>query len=408
MNPLSLCPPPSRHRATPRAWLGAAGLCWALGLLPGHAAAQAAPQPPAAPPAASPTAAALPDGTTLVRASTSSTQSGQAPDVLAYDEREDVQRWADEAAPRLGLHADWMLDQLARARYQPKVAQLIMPAPTGTAKNWRAYRARFVEPLRIREGVRWWNENERWLSAAEVRWGVPAAVVAAIVGVETYYGRMQGTFRVLDALATLAFDFPSGRSDRRPFFRDELAQFLAWCHKEQRDPQSVRGSYAGAIGMPQFMPSSLMKYAVDFNKDGHIDLQTQGADVVGSVAHYLAEFGWQPGLPTHFEVEPPVDEQQRALLQSHDVLPTFSAAQMRENGALLTREGLNHPGPLALVELQNGQDAPLYVATTQNFYTITRYNWSAYYAMAVIELARELRQEHDKPAAPPPRRRPVR
>ncbi len=321
-------------------------------------------------------------------------------DALPYDEREDVLTWVHANAKRNGLNPDWMLDQLAQARYQPKVAQLILPTPVGVNKNWQAYRARFIEPLRIREGVAWWREQQRWLALAETRWGVPSAIITAIVGVETHYGRVPGNFRVLDALTTLAFDFPVGRSDRRPFFREELAAYLSWCLRERRDPQSARGSYAGAMGLPQFMPSSILKYAVDFNGDGHIDLSQQGADVVGSVANYLAHFGWQPGLPTHFAVEAPQDPDQLAQLLAPDVLPSFNATQMRAHGALLDRDGQRHPGPLALVALQNGNAAPLYLATTQNFYTVTRYNWSAYYAMAVIDLAQELRKAHDAPTPP--------
>jgi len=312
--------------------------------------------------------------------------------VVPYADRPEVQQWANDVAKRQNLEPTWVLSQLAQARFQPKVVKFIMPAASTSAKNWNAYRARFIDATRIRQGVQWWNAQQDWLAKAEARWGVPASVIVAIVGVETIYGRQTGNFRILDALTTLGFDFPSGRSDRRMFFRDELAAYLQWCHREGRDPTSVLGSYAGAIGLPQFMPSSILKYAVDFNGDGHIDLMQQPADVIGSVAHYLAQFGWQPNLPTHYTVRPPTDAQQLAELMGPDIQPTFTVAQMQARGALVDQEGQHHVGPLAFVSLQNGNDAPLYLAATTNFYTITRYNWSAYYAMAVIELARELRQ----------------
>lgn len=312
--------------------------------------------------------------------------------VVPYADRTEVQQWANDVAKRHHLASAWVMSQLAQARFQPKVAKFIMPAASGTAKNWTNYRARFIDAIRIRQGVQWWNAQQDWLAKAETRWGVPASIIVAIVGVETVYGRQTGTFRILDALTTLGFDFPSGRSDRRMFFRDELAAYLQWCHREGRDPTSVLGSYAGAIGLPQFMPSSILKYAVDFNGDGHIDLMQQPADVIGSVAHYLAQFGWQAHMPTHYTVRPPTDAQQLAELLGPDIVPTFTVAQMQTRGASVDQEGQQHVGPLALVSLQNGSDAPLYLAATQNFYTITRYNWSAYYAMAVIELARELRQ----------------
>lgn len=319
-------------------------------------------------------------------------RSDTAPDVVQYGQREDVVAFAQQVTERHQLPVDWAVKQLATARYLPRVAQLIMPPPAGVAKNWEAYRARMVDAQRVREGVRWWAQHEESLRQAEAKYGVPASFIVAIVGVETYYGRITGDFKVIDALATLAFDFPKGRSDRSGFFRDELEAFLRWCAREGRDPHSVKGSFAGAIGLPQFMPSSILKYAVDFDGDGKIDLNSHGADVVGSVAHYFAEFGWERGQPTHFAVKPPTDTRDRAHLLAPDILPTFTAQQMTERGAELDEAGRAHTGPLALVELQMGERAPVYVAGTKNFYVVTRYNWSTYYAMAVIDLARSLRQ----------------
>jgi membrane-bound lytic murein transglycosylase B len=214
-----------------------------------------------------------------------------------------------------------------------------------------------------------------------------------VVGVESFYGRMTGHYRVLDSLATLAFDFPTGRSDRSAFYRSELRAYLVWCALEGRDADSVRGSFAGAIGWPQFMPSSLLKYAIDFDHDGHVDLSSGGDDVVGSVASYLATFGWQRGVPATFAVQPPADPAERARLISADIVPTFSVAQFTAAGAQLPEAAHGFPGLLALVELQNGGNAPTYVAGTQNFYAVTRYNWSSYYAMAVLDLGAALRRE---------------
>jgi membrane-bound lytic murein transglycosylase B len=152
----------------------------------------------------------------------------------------------------------------------------------------------------------------------------------------------------------------------------------------------VRGSFAGAIGWPQFMPSNLLRLAVDFDRDGHVDLASGGADVVGSVASFLAASGWQRDLPTHFRVSPPLDPLARAQLLAPDIVPTFTAAQMTALGAELPDEARAAPGLLALVELQNGAAPASYVAGTSNFYVVTRYNWSSYYAMAVIELGREV------------------
>jgi membrane-bound lytic murein transglycosylase B len=306
---------------------------------------------------------------------------------LAYGSREDVVRFAEEVSDRQpGLDATWVRTQLERARFVKPVTQLIMPPPVGTAKNWAAYRARFVERERIDAGVDFWRRNAEWLAKAEERWGVPPAIVVGVIGVETFYGRITGGFRVIDALATLSFDFPAGRRDRAPFFRGELEEFLLWCAREQCNPEQVQGSFAGAMGLPQFMPGSLNRYAVDFDEDGHIDLGGNAADAIGSVAHYLAAFGWERDLPTYFRVAAPVDTTDRAVLLVPDIVPTFSADEMAARGAELEPRAKDHDGPLALVELQNGADAPSYVAGTRNFYAVTRYNWSSYYAMAVIDL----------------------
>ena len=310
-----------------------------------------------------------------------------------YVTRQDVRDFAVDVAERRQLPPDWTLAQLAQARRQPSAQRLMMPPPAGTAKNWAAYHDRFVEPQRIAAGARFWQDNAQWLERAEQRYGVPAEIIVGIVGVETFYGRITGNFRVLDVLATLAFDFPSGRSDRSPFFRGELEEFLVLSRREDLDPTLVKGSFAGAMGLPQFMPGSINRYAVDFDGDGHVDLNGSVADVIGSVANFLAAHGWQRGMPITYEVALPVDTRSRATLLAPDILPSFSAARMAELGAELDASGRRHEGLLALVELHNGPDAPSYVAGTQNFYVLTRYNQSSYYAMAVIELGEAVKRQ---------------
>jgi len=334
--------------------------------------------------------------------SASHTRADDAPDIVTYGARDDVMRFGAEIAERRGLDLEWVQAALRQARYQPGVTKFIMPPPAGTAKNWAAYRARFVEPMRIRAGVAFWRANEKWLKLAEERYGVPPEIVVGIVGVETIYGQQMGNFRVIDALATLAFDFPTGRKDRAPFFRDELENFFVMCQSEGTPPLQPRGSFAGAMGMPQFMPSSFNKYAVDLDGDGHVDLRGNPADVIGSVAHYLDEFGWQRGLPTRFDVAVPVATTDRAALLAPDILPTFTLVDFAQRGALLNEAAfaadvrlaaVGGVGKLALVELQNGDAAPSYIAGTANFYAVTRYNWSSYYALAVIELGEAVARE---------------
>jgi membrane-bound lytic murein transglycosylase B len=335
-------------------------------------------------------------GAALVLAATLS--AAAAPEPAAYGARDDVMRFADEVAERHKGQLDraWVREQLQRARKVERVQQLIMPPPAGTAKNWTAYRARFLDRERIAAGAVFWRTHHTALARAEAQWGVPAQVIVGVIGVETFYGRITGGFRVIDALATLSFDFPTGRRDRTPFFRSELEQFLLWCARERCDITQVQGSFAGAMGLPQFMPGSLNRWAVDFDGDGHVNLAASAEDAIGSVARYLHYFGWQRGLPTHFEVRAPDDAAQRVWLLGPDILPIFSAEEFADRGAQLAPAGRAYDGPLALVELHNGGAAPSYVAGTRNFWAITRYNWSSYYALAVIELGAAVARRVDK------------
>ena len=326
-----------------------------------------------------------------------STQAARqaAPDSSYYASRADVLAFADDVAERRGLDADWLRSALAQARFLPQVPRLMLPPTRGTPKNWAAYRGRFIDPVRVGAGVRFWQEHEAALARAEREYGVPAEIIVGIIGVETLYGRHMGNFRVLDALATLAFDFPDAhpRAEvRRTYFRGELEQFLSLAQRGGTDPLEPRGSYAGAQGLGQFMPSSLARWAVDFDHDGHIDLYGSPQDAIGSVANYFIAHGWTPGMATHYPVVFSPAGADLATLLAPDILPTFSAERMAELGAEVQGALAQHSGPLALVELQNGDAPPSFVAGTQNFYAVTRYNWSSYYAMAVIELGREVAQ----------------
>jgi membrane-bound lytic murein transglycosylase B len=284
----------------------------------------------------------------------------------------------------------------------PTVQRLMRPMQPSASgvvwKNWRVYRSRFIDPVRIQAGVKFWRENAAALQRAEAEFGVPAEIIVGIIGVETIYGRDMGNFRVMDALATLAFDFPkTPKRDRSAFFRDELEQFLSLKNRTGIDPLSMRGSYAGAMGLGQFMPSSWVKYAIDFDGDGKIDLFNSPVDAIGSVANYFKSFGWKTGQPTHYPVSFDNARLDKDALLTPDILPTFSIESFQAKGAVLDGLALQHNGPLALIELQNGDpslspnNAAQYVAGTENFYVITRYNWSSYYAMSVIELGAEVK-----------------
>lgn len=307
-----------------------------------------------------------------------------------YSSRPEVMAFADELAQRRGLDAAWVRQALGQARLIPSAVRLMQPPTQPFVKNWRVYRSRFIDAHRIDAGVQFWKANRAALARAEKEFGVPAEIIVGIVGVETIYGQDIGGYRVLDALTTLAFDFPTlhpRAAERSEFFKKEIEAFLTLQKQMGGDPLAPRGSYAGAMGLPQFMPSSWQRFAVDYDGDGKIDLWNSPADVIGSVANYFKSFGWKPGMPTHYPVSFDTARLDMETLMAPDILPTFSVPSFLAKGAVLDGAAVRHEGPLALVELLNGPDPAQYVAGTENFYVITRYNWSSYYAMAVIELA---------------------
>jgi len=314
----------------------------------------------------------------------------------SYAKRPDAMAWAERVAQENQLDPKWVKAQLAQAKLIPSIPKLILPPAQVSQKNWAAYRARFIEPKRVQAGVQFWERHQTLLKQAEQAYGVPPWLIVGVIGVETFYGQHTGNFRVLDALSTLTFDFPKEHpraTERQAFFSKELAQFLVMASKEKVNPTKLKGSYAGAMGLPQFMPSSWANFAVDFDGDKHIDLFNNPADVIGSVAHYFKAFQWQPGMATHYSVTFNRDQLDMDALMAPDILPTFSVNNFLAKGAVIDGDALLHRGQLALIELLNGNEAASYVAGTENFYAITRYNWSSYYAMAVIELGQAVARE---------------
>ncbi len=295
---------------------------------------------------------------------------------------------------REGWSDDWAQRWIRAAEFNAQVVRLMTPAPSGTPRNWTVYRGRFIEPRRIQAGLQFWRENDAWLQRAEAEFGVPAWLIVGIIGVETLYGQHMGSFRVLDALSTLAFHFPPEHpraEARATFFTGELEALLRKSREAGVPPTQWRGSFAGAIGLPQFMPSNWSLYGVDFDGDGRVDLSSSAADAIGSVARYMQAFGWQTGMPTHFPVQLEATPEALQTLLAPSILPSFSAEAMHGLGARLNAQGLSHEGLLALVDLPNGDPArggqpAAFVAGTANFYAITRYNQSSFYALAVIEL----------------------
>ena len=326
----------------------------------------------------------------------------------SYAGRPEVDAFVREVAARRHIDEAWLRASLNQSRFNPTVQRLMTPrtGPAGV-KNWRAYRSRFVEPIRIRAGLRFWNDNAATLARAEQTYGVPAEMIVGIIGVETIYGQQVGNFTVVDSLATLAFDYPASHpraAERAAYFTRELEQFLTTAYLNNANPFDTKGSYAGAMGLPQFMPSSWSNYAVDFDGDGKINLFTSQADAIGSVANYFVGHGWVRGQPSYYDVQVNSTPAQLATLLEPDIKPSFTAAEMAANGLQLAAPGPAHNGPLALIELKNGSDETAYVAGTQNFYTITRYNWSSFYAMSVIELGQAIKRARAGGAIAAPQR----
>jgi membrane-bound lytic murein transglycosylase B len=310
-----------------------------------------------------------------------------------FGEWQAVREFADEMATRHGFGRSELDDLIKQVRFVESAVQLVRPAPPGKPKNWQAYSERFIEPIRINSGVRFWNENADTLARAQAQYGVPAEIIVGIIGVETLYGRDTGRFRVVDALTTLAFAYPEtpNRAARMAFFRSELEHTLLFARQSGIDPLSILGSFAGAVGMPQFMPGNILKYGVDFDGDGHVDLRNSAADAIGSVANFLVAHGWNR------------DDQGPAAF-SADVSPLRTWESMLGGGLAaryrpdeLTAAGVATQVALpagrlyGLVDLQNGADPTEYWVANDNFFAITNYNRSYFYAMSVVELGRAVR-----------------
>src|SRR5450830_709296 len=308
-----------------------------------------------------------------------------------FSQWKEVNTFIDDLVARDGFDRSTLQAVFSKARYMDTAIKLIKPAPAGKTKNWQAYRARFVEPKRIAAGVDFWNEHALALQRAETQYGVPAEIIVAILGVETVYGRNTGNFRVVDTLTTLAFDYPktANRDARMAFFRGELESTLLFARESNIDPFSLLGSYAGAIGWPQFMPSSIRQYAVDFDGNGKIDLRASPVDAIGSVANFLKIHGWQRGEPTVFPATV-TDPAQAENLINQGLEAKFTPDELKAAGVIAGTElpaGLRY----GVVDLQNGAAPTEHWLATNNFFAITQYNRSYFYAMSVIDLARAVR-----------------
>jgi membrane-bound lytic murein transglycosylase B len=312
-------------------------------------------------------------------------------DAAGYASRPEVKAFIAELVRDHGFDREALRRVFAAARHQPKIVAA-MDRPLVEPPKWYEYAPQFLSPQRIDGGVVWWNGHAQELARAEATFGVPAEIVVAIVGVETFYGRYTGNHRAIDALATLAFDYPR----RAAFFRGELKHYLLLTRELGVSPLVPKGSFAGALGVPQFMPGSYRNFAIDFDGDRRIDLWVNGPDIVGSVASYLARHDWRRGQPVLLPAALPND--------SGDVVLRRLDGGLSERRALddWIRDGVSasdvpadlaaDPVGILLLELPGqGDAAASFRIACHNFYVITRYNKSRLYAAAVYELARAIR-----------------
>nr|WP_283939459.1 lytic murein transglycosylase B [Pseudomonas sp. R3.Fl] len=298
-----------------------------------------------------------------------------------YDGSPQVAQFVGEMTRDYGFADEQLLSLFQDVERKQSILDAIS-RPAERVKPWKDYRPIFLTDARIKRGVEFWNQNAEALARAEKDYGVPAQYIVAIIGVETFFGRNTGNYRVMDALSTLAFDYPP----RADFFRKELKQFLLLAREQQVDPLGLNGSYAGAMGLPQFMPSSFRAYAVDFDGDGHINIWTDPTDAIGSVASYFKQHGWQAGEPVVSQAELSMDSAQDAITQGLE--PQMNLGQLRAAG-WRTHDVLRDDLKVTAIRFE-GADGPEYWVGLPNFYVITRYNRSAMYAMAVHQLAGEI------------------
>lgn len=305
----------------------------------------------------------------------------------------EFEAFARETAESRHIPLDQVRDVLSAARLNSTAIRLMTPSHKRIRRSWVSYRTRHVDLIRIKSGVAFWIEHRDALTRASRTYGVPPSIIVAIIGIETVYGRYTGTFRVLDTLATLGFRYPDpDRPERQQMFREQLADLIELDQEGKLDAFSVEGSFAGAIGLPQFMPGSLAKYAADGDGDGKIDLESSIPDAMASIARFLRLHGWTPGLPVFAPVRLPPDP---SGLVHGGLVPELSWQDLQAAGASLIPNARSGDAwqqyPLGVIDLP---DEPRglneYRSATPNFFAITHYNRSYFYAASVTDLAHEL------------------
>jgi len=303
-----------------------------------------------------------------------------------YNQRDDVKQFIQQMVNKHSFDEQLLNYWLENVKQQ-KTALDAIARPAEGRLTWAKYRKIFLTHKRIKQGVEFWRENRDLLAKAEKAFGVPAQIIVGILGVETFYGRRIGNYPVLDALVSLGFDYPP----RGKFFRSELEHFLLMAREEKTDPRTLKGSYAGAMGMPQFISSSFREYAIDFDGDKKRDLWASKADVIGSVANYFKRHGWRAGETVASRASVPVSAVEMASkkMRPHTKISRYLAA------GVTPLKPLDKNADATLLKL-DGSMGMEYWLTLNNFYVITRYNHSPLYAMAVYQLGRAVATEYHK------------
>lgn len=303
-----------------------------------------------------------------------------------FSERLEVREFITEMHEKHGFERARLIRLFRQAQPQPKAIKAIMPPRDPSIRSWQAYRGRNVEPVRIEAGLRFWAQQHGALETAQRTYGVPEEIIVAIIGIETIYGRNTGKFPTLATLATLTFDYPP----RAALFRGELEALLLLARESGQDPLAYSGSYAGALGIPQFLPSSLRNWGVDFDGDGRIDISASAADAIGSVANFLKNHGWEANGPV--AVSAGIAGGRHQELIEAGIEPRLTPDQMKAYGVTAADAP---DAPCALIDLVTPDEATEYWLGFRNFHALTRYNRSSFYAMAVYALSRELRAERE-------------
>lgn len=310
--------------------------------------------------------------------------------VKPYSERADVAQFIQEMVKKHNFDVTYLRNLFTKVERQQSILDAISK-PAERRLTWDAYRRIFIKPNRISAGVEFWNEHAALLNQAERKYGVPPEMIVAIIGVETLFGRYKGKHRVVDALSTLGFDYPR----RAKFFSKELKEFLLMTREENIDPFSLKGSYAGAMGMPQFIPSSYRAYAVDFDGDGKRNLWNNPADVIGSVANYFARHGWKTGGGIAHPARIRGKADLKPFLQTHGK-PLAKLSVLNKKRITTAAGTLNINTDVALTEFDKDDDSKEYWLTEHNFYVITRYNHSRMYALAAFQLSQAIKEQRQQ------------